>query len=84
VNACPEKAMNIEPGVINDEWVVKVKDEVVRCRMCGKPFDTLRHIKATKARLGIKGDPEWLYLCPDCRRYYTAKQMLKANLKPLN
>lgn len=76
---CPEKAITVDRAKefpMSDSTDV-VYDEVVTCRMCGKPFDTRRHIMATKVRLGIKGDPEWLYLCPDCRRYYTAKKMLE-------
>jgi len=80
VDSCPEKAIKLTVSSLNDEWIIKVKDEVVKCKICGKPFDTRRHIQMVKARMGIKGDPEWLYLCPDCRRYYTAKEMLKRNL----
>lgn len=79
---CPEKAITVSraSSIPGDDYVDEVEDEVVRCRMCGKPFDTKRHIMTTKVRLGIKGDPEWLYLCPDCRRYYTAKKMLETGL----
>ena len=79
VKLCPEKAMSVNRAreFPMSDSVDMVYDEVVTCRMCGKPFDTKRHIMATKVRLGIKGDPEWLYLCPDCRRYYTAKKMLE-------
>ncbi|MFP3485929.1 MAG: 4Fe-4S binding protein [Vulcanisaeta sp.] len=79
---CPEKAITVTRAysIPSDDYVDEVEDEVVRCRMCGKPFDTKRHIMTTKARLGIKGDPEWLYLCPDCRRYYAAKKMLETGL----
>lgn len=76
---CPEKAITINRArefPMSDSTDV-VYDEVVTCRMCGKPFDTRRHIMTMKIKLGIKGDPEWLYLCPDCRRYYTAKKMLE-------
>ncbi|MGC8544167.1 MAG: 4Fe-4S binding protein [Vulcanisaeta sp.] len=79
---CPEGAIAVSRSSVipSTDYVDEVEDEVVRCRMCGKPFDTKRHIMTTKVRLGIKGDPEWLYLCPDCRRYYTAKKMLETNL----
>ncbi|ADN51532.1 4Fe-4S ferredoxin iron-sulfur binding domain protein [Vulcanisaeta distributa DSM 14429] len=76
---CPEKAITVDRAKefpMSDSTDV-VYDEVITCKMCGRPFDTRRHIMATKVRLGIKGDPEWLYLCPDCRRYYTAKRMLE-------
>ncbi|WP_069807344.1 4Fe-4S binding protein [Vulcanisaeta thermophila] len=80
---CPEKAMEITKAdnMPMEDQLDLVYDEVVRCRMCGKPFDTRRHIMTVKVRMGIKGDPEWLYLCPDCRRYYTAKNMLERYLK---
>ncbi|WP_054844534.1 4Fe-4S dicluster domain-containing protein [Vulcanisaeta souniana] len=76
---CPEKAIAVDRA---KEFPTSgsadiVYDKVITCKVCGKPFDTRRHIMATKVRLGIKGDPEWLYLCPDCRRYYTAKKMLE-------
>jgi ferredoxin len=79
---CPEKAItvSIAESIPAVDQVDEVYDEVIRCKMCGKPFDTKRHVMTTKVRLGIKGDPEWLYLCPDCRRYYTAKKMLETQL----
>lgn len=79
---CPERAIAVSrhealPGDLEEKAV----DYVVRCKSCGRPFDTMRHINAVKQKLGIKGDPEWLYLCPDCRRYYTAKRLLESALK---
>ncbi|AEA11552.1 Iron-sulfur protein [Thermoproteus uzoniensis 768-20] len=78
---CPEKAIAVgRHDSLPPEVEEKAVDYVVRCKSCGRPFDTLRHIETVKRRMGIKGDPEWLYMCPDCRRYYTAKRMLESAL----
>ncbi|WP_237179392.1 hypothetical protein [Pyrobaculum ferrireducens] len=58
----------------------KAEDHVVKCKSCERPFDTSKHIETVKRRMGIKGDPEWLYMCPHCRRYHTAKRMLESAL----
>jgi ferredoxin len=78
---CPEKAIAVSKAdALLPEAEEKAVDYVVRCKSCGRAFDTLKHVQAVKAKLGIKGDPEWLYLCPECRRYYTAKKMLESAL----
>jgi len=79
--ACPEKAIAVgRHDSLPPEVEEKAVDYVVRCRSCGRPFDTLKHIETVKRRMGIKGDPEWLYMCPDCRRYHTARRMLESAL----
>ena len=78
---CPEKAIAVvKDEVLPPDVQEKAVDYVVRCKMCGRTFDTYKHVQAVKKKLGLKEDPEWLYLCPDCRRYYTAKRMLESAL----
>ncbi|MEL9990173.1 MAG: 4Fe-4S binding protein [Thermoproteus sp.] len=80
-DVCPEKAIAVgKYDILPPEVEEKAVDYVVRCKSCGRTFDTYKHIQTVKKRMGIKGDPEWLYLCPDCRRYYTAKKMLESAL----
>lgn len=79
---CPEKAIAVAKGeVLPPEVQEKAVDYVVRCKMCGRAFDTYKHVQAVKAKLGLKDDPEWLYLCPDCRRQYAVKRMLESALR---
>lgn len=79
---CPEKAITVVKGeALPPEVEEKAVDYVVRCKSCGRAFDTYKHIQAVKAKLGLKDDPEWLYLCPDCRRQYTVKRMLESALR---
>ncbi len=50
---------------------VLAKDEVARCRMCGRPIGSLKHLKALEKKLRESGVDEWvieqLWLCQECK-----------------
>lgn len=76
VEACPEDAITVshavDPGLLAGGSVVLHREEVARCRVCGKPIGPLRMIKTVEARLRSAGAPEAaierLYLCTECKQ----------------
>ncbi len=50
---------------------VLVEDEVARCRRCGRPIGSVRHLRMLEEKLRASGVDEWvieqLWLCQECK-----------------
>ena len=71
---CPYKAIKLEykydSKYINNPKLL-ANDEIARCRICGKPIGSIKHIKALEKKLRESGVDEWviqqLWLCNECK-----------------
>ena len=66
---------------------VLVKDELVRCKVCGTPIGSRKSLEKVKKILKEKNpntlvDDEWLELCPKHRAQYILKKGLESAFKP--
>jgi len=80
VAACPEHAITLKPELPLDrnalDWQVVVRDEMVRCVKCGKPFVNRKALEAVEAKVfsiesiinTFAGSRRSLLrMCPSCR-----------------
>ena len=66
---------------------VLVKDELVRCKVCGAPIGSRKSLELVKKIMKEKNpntlaDEEWLELCPKHRAEYILKKGLERMFKP--
>ena len=71
---CPHNAIRVKWGVdkaIYGKAIPLVQDEVVRCRMCGKPLGSKSMFKEIEEKMRAKGIPEIainaISLCDECK-----------------
>ena len=75
VKACPHDAIRVsfavDAGLYGRETVV-AEDELVRCRVCGKPLGPRRMFLKVEEMMRSRGLPEKvieaIYLCDECKR----------------
>ncbi len=70
---CPERAVKaVYAALAKRTPIVLHEDEVVRCRVCGRPVGPKHLIEKTAEMLRRRGAPEalieTLYLCEECRK----------------
>jgi ferredoxin len=88
VAACPERAIALKPELSLTrtalEWQVVVRDEMVGCLKCGKPFINRKALEAVEAKvLGIEtlldtfagSRRNLLRMCPNCRAVASVLEM---------
>jgi len=75
VTICPTGCIKMEDIDGNrkiDRWQASLP--LQRCKICGKPVATRKHLEQIKERFALP--PEILELCPDCKRNYYKKQVV--------
>jgi len=103
VNVCPEsyKGETREGGCNSSSKIISVskskeyskdvkvlvKDELVRCKVCGAPIGSRKSLELVKKIMKEKNpntlvDEEWLELCPKHRAEYILKKGLERMFKP--
>ncbi len=72
--ACPYGALRLEylfDKSILGKREVLARDEVARCRRCGRPIGSMKHLKLLEKQLRESGVDEWvieqLWLCQECK-----------------
>jgi ferredoxin len=88
VAACPETAITLKPELYLErnalEWQVVLRDEMVGCVRCGKPFGNRKALEAIEAK--IFGEAHLLdtfagtrrnllRMCPNCRAVAAVLEM---------
>lgn len=72
--ACPTGAISFgPPDKLPGEGSFSLTFEMVRCRICARPFATGKELEYIESRLsddvrGIGSEISWTDLCPNCRR----------------
>jgi ferredoxin len=72
--ACPYQALRLEyafhRSILGTRHVL-ARDEIARCRRCGKPIGSMKHLKMLEKKLRESGVDEWvieqLWLCQECK-----------------
>ncbi len=71
---CPYGAIRLEYGYrksYDGVWIPLAEDEIARCRLCGKPIGSTKHLKALERKLRESGADPWvlesLWLCQECK-----------------
>jgi Fe-S-cluster-containing hydrogenase component 2 len=72
--ACPYNALKLEyrfDKSLLGKWSILARDEIARCRRCGKPIGSMKHLKYLEKKLRESGASEWvieqLWLCQECK-----------------
>jgi ferredoxin len=90
VTACPEHAIALRPELSLDrsglDWQVIIRDEMVKCVKCGKPFINRKALQAVEAKVfSIESIVDTfagsrrnlLRMCPNCRAVAAVLEMEK-------
>jgi ferredoxin len=90
VLACPERAITLSPELFLErsalDWQVVVRDEMVGCAKCGKPFINRKALEAVEAKVFGMADlfdtfagtrRNLLRMCPNCRAVAAVLEMDK-------
>jgi len=77
---CPQKAITVSKEFELATWELgDLYDEVVhttvKCRICGKPFTTVKFVKEVEKRIDNKVPEDLLTVCPECRKKLTARKI---------
>jgi ferredoxin len=81
---CPYNALKLEyefdKTVLEEEEHVLAKDEIARCKRCGKPIGSKKHLLTLEKKLRESGADEWvleqLWLCQECKMKNLIEQQL--------
>ncbi len=83
---CPYNALKLEYKYKKEntgKWVPVAEDEVARCRRCGRPIGSKKHLMFLEKKLRESGVDEWvleqLWLCERCKVQALIERQLKKN-----
>ncbi|MBP1358309.1 MAG: 4Fe-4S binding protein [Sulfolobus sp.] len=80
VKICAEKAIELtevsETSKLFIDKELKAKDETVKCKRCGRPFDNKKHLLKVAQMLNIP-EKESMY-CPECRAQLNASKIVES------
>ncbi len=87
---CPHDALvldyEFDKKVFEEEKHVLAEDEIARCRRCGKPIGSKKHLLALEKKLRETGADDWvieqLWLCQECKLKTVIEKQLFG--KPIN
>ncbi len=87
---CPHDALvldyEFDNKVFKEEKHVLAEDEIARCRRCGKPIGSKKHLLALEKKLRETGADDWvieqLWLCQECKLKTVIEKQLFG--KPIN
>jgi formate hydrogenlyase subunit 6/NADH:ubiquinone oxidoreductase subunit I len=71
---CPYNAISLRYEYLKEhdvEWRPVAEDKIARCKMCGRPIGSYKHLKAIERKLRESGADPWviesLWLCQECK-----------------